>query len=50
LRGRVESSRQHGRLFDTALFTRQIEVAYTQMWERLQRGQPPASISVSRIE
>ena len=50
LRGRVESSRHHGRLFDTALFTRQIEVAYTQMWERLQRGQPPASISVSRIE
>jgi len=48
LRERVESSRHKGRLFDTVLFTRQIEAAYTQMWERFQRGEPPASISVGR--
>jgi predicted O-linked N-acetylglucosamine transferase (SPINDLY family) len=50
LRERVESSRHDGRLFDTALYTRQIEAAYVQMWERLQRGEPPACISVPRIE
>jgi predicted O-linked N-acetylglucosamine transferase (SPINDLY family) len=50
LRKRVESSRHDGRLFDTALYTRQIEAAYVEMWERLQRGEPPADISVRRLE
>jgi predicted O-linked N-acetylglucosamine transferase (SPINDLY family) len=50
LRERVESSRRDGRLFDTVLYTRQIESAYVQMWERFQKGEPRASISVPRIE
>jgi protein O-GlcNAc transferase len=50
LRERVERSGHDGRLFDTALYTRQIEAAYVQMWERFQRGEPPESISVCRLE
>jgi predicted O-linked N-acetylglucosamine transferase (SPINDLY family) len=38
-RERVESNRHSGRLFDTTLFTRHIESAYTQMWEQYQRGE-----------
>jgi protein O-GlcNAc transferase len=33
-------------LFDTARFTRDLETAYTTMWERSQRGEPPQSFSV----
>lgn len=49
VRERVEASRRDGRLFDTSLYTRQIEAAYVQMWERAQRGEPPAIISVPRM-
>ena len=34
-------------LFDTARFTRTLEAAYLAMWERHQRGEPPASFVVS---
>jgi protein O-GlcNAc transferase len=34
-------------LFDTARFTRTLEAAYLAMWERHQRGEPPASFAVS---
>ena len=33
-------------LFDTARFTRNLEAAYLTMWERHQRGEPPASFAV----
>jgi protein O-GlcNAc transferase len=33
-------------LFDTDRFRRQIEAAYITMWERYQRGEPPASFAV----
>ncbi len=33
-------------LFDTDRFRRHIEAAYTTMWERYQRGEPPASFAV----
>jgi protein O-GlcNAc transferase len=33
-------------LFDTDRFRRHIEAAYVTMWERYQRGEPPASFSV----
>jgi protein O-GlcNAc transferase len=46
LRERVESSRYSGRLFDTTLFTRHIESAYAQMWERSQRGEQPIGFAV----
>jgi predicted O-linked N-acetylglucosamine transferase (SPINDLY family) len=50
--GRIK--RQLGRdrdacaLFDSARFVRHLEAAYTQMWQRSQRGEPPASIRVAR--
>ncbi|MDE2477059.1 MAG: tetratricopeptide repeat protein, partial [Alphaproteobacteria bacterium] len=34
-------------LFDTALFTRRLESAYTMMYERYQSGLPPACFTVS---
>jgi predicted O-linked N-acetylglucosamine transferase (SPINDLY family) len=37
-------------LFDTARFTRHIEDAYTTMWERQQRGEPPQSFAVNPID
>jgi protein O-GlcNAc transferase len=49
LRERVESSRHGGPLFDTALFTRHIEAAYTQMWKRFHRGERPAGFAVERL-
>jgi predicted O-linked N-acetylglucosamine transferase (SPINDLY family) len=33
-------------LFNSARFTRHIEAAYFTMWERYQRGEPPASFAV----
>jgi predicted O-linked N-acetylglucosamine transferase (SPINDLY family) len=33
-------------LFDTDRFRRHIEAAYVTMWERYQRGEPPASFTV----
>jgi len=33
-------------LFDTKLFTKHIEIAYTTMWETYQRGQPAHSFAV----
>jgi predicted O-linked N-acetylglucosamine transferase (SPINDLY family) len=36
-------------LFDTERFTRHIESAYTAMWERAQRGEPPQSFAVEPI-
>ena len=33
-------------LFDTAGFTRNLEAAFTAMWERQQAGLPPAGFSV----
>ena len=37
-------------LFDTLLFTRHIETAYMTMWERYQRGEPPAQFAVNAVE
>jgi predicted O-linked N-acetylglucosamine transferase (SPINDLY family) len=36
-------------LFDTGRFTRHLEAAYVAMWERAQRGERPAPISVPRL-
>ena len=36
-------------LFDTRRFTRHLEAAYVTMWERYQRGQPPAHFAVDAI-
>ena len=36
-------------LFNTARFTRHMEAAYTAMWERYQRGEPPQSFAVTPV-
>lgn len=36
-------------LFDTARFTRHLEAAYVTMYERAQRGEPPASFAVEAL-
>jgi predicted O-linked N-acetylglucosamine transferase (SPINDLY family) len=49
-RERLEAGRRCSPLFDTARFTRHIEAAYVGMWERQQRGEPPASFAVEALE
>jgi protein O-GlcNAc transferase len=46
LRDMLARNRQTHALFDTDRFRRHIEAAYTTMWERTQRGEPPASFAV----
>jgi predicted O-linked N-acetylglucosamine transferase (SPINDLY family) len=46
LRAKLAHNRDVFPLFDTARFTRHIEAAYTTMWERVQRGEPPQSFAV----
>jgi predicted O-linked N-acetylglucosamine transferase (SPINDLY family) len=36
-------------LFDSARVTRHLEAAYATMWERYQRGEPPAAFSVAPL-
>jgi predicted O-linked N-acetylglucosamine transferase (SPINDLY family) len=46
LREKLAENRNTYPLFDTARFTRHLETAYTTMWERTQRGEPPESFAV----
>jgi predicted O-linked N-acetylglucosamine transferase (SPINDLY family) len=46
LKARLAGQRATHPLFDTARFTRHIEAAYVEMWERHRRGEPPAHFSV----
>jgi predicted O-linked N-acetylglucosamine transferase (SPINDLY family) len=46
IRGKLERNRLTAPLFDTAAFTRHLEDAYRQMYERYQGGLGPESISV----
>ena len=47
IRAKLAANRDMFPLFDTKRFTRHIETAYTAMWQRYQRGEPPATISVA---
>jgi predicted O-linked N-acetylglucosamine transferase (SPINDLY family) len=49
LKAKLASGRQNCPLFDTPRYTRHIESAYITMWERYQRGQPPAHFAVDPI-
>jgi predicted O-linked N-acetylglucosamine transferase (SPINDLY family) len=49
LRERLARNRQTFPLFDTLRFARHIESAYTTMWQRQQRGQPPQAFAVDPI-
>jgi predicted O-linked N-acetylglucosamine transferase (SPINDLY family) len=46
LRQKLARHRDVYPLFDTARFTRHLEAAYTTMWERTRRGEPPRSFAV----
>jgi predicted O-linked N-acetylglucosamine transferase (SPINDLY family) len=46
LKAKLARNRETHPLFDTERFTRQIEAAYTDMWQRHQHGAAPESFSV----
>ena len=48
IRARLERNRDTHPLFDCARFTSHLEAAYTEMWQRSQRGAAPAPFSVTR--
>ncbi len=48
IRAKLAANRATHPLFDTARFRRHVEAAYVTMWERCQRGEPPASFAVSQ--
>jgi protein O-GlcNAc transferase len=48
LKAKLVRNRGTSALFDTARITRDLEAAYREMWERQQRGEPPASFAVAR--
>jgi predicted O-linked N-acetylglucosamine transferase (SPINDLY family) len=50
IRARLSQNRTTCPLFDTDRFRRHLESAFTAMYERHQRGEPPADISVCRVE
>ena len=49
LRVKLAQNRMSYPLFDTKRFARHIEAAYTTIWERHQRGEPPVSFSVASL-
>jgi len=48
LREKLSKNRMSGPLFDTTRITRNLETAYSMMWERQQRGEPPVTFSVGK--
>ena len=46
IKRKLEENRLSTPLFDTRLFARHIEAAFTGMWQRWQRGEPPQSFTV----
>ena len=46
IKAKLMRNRDTEPLFDTPRFTRNLETAYTMMWERAQRGEPPMSFAV----
>jgi len=49
VKAKLASQRGCCALFDTPRLTRHMETAYATMWERYQRGEPPAHIAVQPI-
>ena len=50
IKDKLESNRFTTPLFDTALFTKHIEVAYTKIYERHQADLPPDHIYISNVD
>jgi predicted O-linked N-acetylglucosamine transferase (SPINDLY family) len=49
IRARLAHNRTTSALFDTDRFRRHLESAYITMWERQQRGEPPADFAVAAL-
>lgn len=49
-KAKLAANRTTKPLFDTDRFRRHIEAAYLAMWERVQRGEPPADLSIAPID
>ncbi|MEP7030468.1 MAG: tetratricopeptide repeat protein [Pseudolabrys sp.] len=49
LKAKLARNRDSYPLFDTARFTRNLEAAYVTMWQKYQRGEPPASFEVKAL-
>src|SRR5215471_348854 len=49
IKRKLQSNRAAYPLFDTKRFTRHLEAAYTEMWERSQRCEPPQSFAVAPL-
>jgi predicted O-linked N-acetylglucosamine transferase (SPINDLY family) len=49
VRHKLERNRRTSPVFNTVRFTRHLEAAFTTMWQRYQRGEPPADFAVERI-
>jgi predicted O-linked N-acetylglucosamine transferase (SPINDLY family) len=49
IREKLARNRRTHPLFDTKRYTRHLEAAYSEMWERHQRGEAPASFAVDRL-
>jgi predicted O-linked N-acetylglucosamine transferase (SPINDLY family) len=49
IRAQLAASRSHSPLFDTARSCRHLESAYLTMWQRYQRGEPPAGFTVAPL-
>ncbi len=49
IKAKLARNRDACALFDAGRFARHIEAAYTAMWERSRRGDPPESFAVDRI-
>ena len=47
IRTKLTHNRQTQPLFDSVRYTRNLESAFTTMWERQQRGEPPVSFAVA---
>lgn len=47
IKSRLAENRANCPLFDTIRYTHDIEAAYTQMWERSQKGKPPQSFEIA---
>lgn len=46
VRSKLETARERSPLFDTERYCRNLEAAFQMMWERSERGEPPAPIRV----
>ena len=47
IKSKLEGNRGTSALFDTARYTRHLEAAYTQMWQRQRNGGAPAHFAIS---